>query len=112
MIASVIALIEAGVSNAEIAEHTGASAHEVEVLRQRMERRDGEPAALTMRQQLLVALAPVVASGGGIAAMLPATWAASAKRDHLVYLADGGATAEAMLKDIDRLIELERETAR
>lgn len=91
MIASVIALIDAGVSTAEIALHTGASAHEIDMLRARLSAAVApSPAGLTLRQQLLVAALPELLG-------YPSDKAEQGCRRILAY--------------VDQMIELELQTA-
>ena len=96
MIASIITLIDAGVTSAEIAAHTGFPAHEVELLRMRLTPPmpaipPPAPAGLTLRQRMLASAAP----------------------DFLCLLNpdDRLRAARRALADIDSIIAIERETA-
>lgn len=89
-IQAIIELIDAGVSNAEIAAFHPVSLSDLELLRARLRAPVAAapaPVALSLRQQLLVAMAPYAFDGGTI---------------H---------PARALLYHIDSLIELESETA-
>ncbi len=98
MIASIITLIDAGVTSTEIATHTGFPAHEVELLRMRLTPPmpaipppAPAPAGLTLRQRMLASAAP----------------------DFLCLLNpdDRLRAARRALADIDTIIAIERETA-